>query len=188
MATKLQFQEYEDALVVRVVTQPRALSAALSALVAGGFTGIVISVYTGASAFVRTPGFLLAIAVATAVGFIKGKLPSRSELRVTNLEYQSRSFGAWGFEQAKTIPRMDVRWLEHHDDSSGPEGGDPGGLHAVLKHRSFCILRDVNAEQSAEVVDRITRKFPSFREQWSTESAFGDGFITLDLDHPESRS
>jgi hypothetical protein len=188
MPTDLHFQEYENALVVRVVMQPSALSVALSALAAGGFTGIVISVYTSASAFLRTPGFFLAIAVATAVGFIKGKLPKRAELRVTNLEYQSRSFGAWGFEQAKTISRMDVRWLEYHDDNSGPEGGDPGGLHAVLKHRSFCILPDVNAEQSAEVVDRITGKFPSFREQWSTESAFGDRFITLDLDRPESRS
>jgi hypothetical protein len=60
------------------------------------------------------------------------------------LDYTSRPIGGWRIRQARSIARMEVRWLEYHEDTRGPEGGEPGGLYAILKHRSVCILPDLS--------------------------------------------
>ena len=187
MSTELIFREYEDALEIQAANRPSTINIAISTLVAGGSVGVMISAYAGASVL-GSPAYFADMVVAAVFGFLKGKFPRRTELKVTNLEFRTRSFGAWGFEQGTTISRMDARWLEFRDDNSGSDGGRRGGLHAILKYRSVCLLPDVNAEQSAAVVDRIATKFTNFREQWRTESGFGRGLITLELNQPSPGS
>jgi len=80
-----------------------------------------------------------------------------------------------------------VRWLEYQNDMSGPESDHPGGLYAVLKHRSVCVLPYLSAEQTTEVVERIATRFPDFRDQWCSQSVFGSHVIYLGLDSPDSR-
>jgi hypothetical protein len=183
MATELLFQEYKDALIVRATKQQGLTNAMISVLVAGGFAAIVVHIYVKAAV-----GVLPAVAVAATLGFVAGRFPRRSELRVTNLEYVSRTFGAWGFQGARSIPPFDVRWLEYQDDASGPESDHPGGLYAVLKHRNVCILPYLSPEQTMEVIERIARRFPDFRDQWLGRSEFGSHVISLGLDSPNSRS
>jgi hypothetical protein len=182
MATELQFLEYKDALLIRATKQPGLVNATASAVVAGGFVAIVVHAYVSAAA-----GVLPAAAVAAALGFVAGKLPRRSELRVTNLEYVSQTFGACGFRGARSIPRFDVRWLEYQDDASGPESDRPGGLYAVLKHRNVCILPYLSPEQTTEAIERIATRFPDFGGRRPGPSAFGSHVISLGLDSPNSK-
>ena len=76
----------------------------------------------------------------------------------------------------------EVRWLEYQEDTTGPETAHhPGGLYAVLKHRSVCVLPDLDEQQTASVIERIKDKYPDLRAQWSEQSFFGKGFISLGL-------
>src|SRR5262249_18565434 len=119
-----------------------------------------------------------------------------AELRVTNLEYEARAFGAWGLAQeTRPVSRTDVRWLEYQEDTSGPESDHFGGLYAVLRWSSVCILRYADAEQTEQVIQRIATSFPDFANEWVKESDRGGGvgelgghFISLGLDRREPGS
>jgi hypothetical protein len=108
---------------------------------------------------------------------------SIAELRVTNLELQSSVRGTFG--SRRSVSRADIRWLEYQEDSSGLETSHhPGGLYAVLRLQSVCLLPYVNEQQTAQIIERIVTKFPDLGKQSNESSSFGAHFISLGLNDP----
>lgn len=180
----LRYEEYDDALLVRAAIPRSSWSAVGSAIVAGTVVGLGIRTFNGPG--FSTPLSFVAVLAVMALQYVAAASPPQTELRVTNLDYTSRSLGGLRIRQARSTPRIEVRWLEYREDTRGPEGGDPERLYAVLKHRCVCILPDLSEAQAVEVIERIAMKFPGFREQWRSHSAFGTNVISLGLDGPRA--
>jgi hypothetical protein len=45
----------------------------------------------------------------------------------------------------------------------------------------------VDAQQCADIIDRVTAKYPEFEQQWSGQSSFGTQFISLELNEERPR-
>jgi len=76
----------------------------------------------------------------------------------------------------------DIQRIEYQEDITGPgNSGHPQGLYAVLRYQSVCLLPDMDARQTAMVIERIGEKFPDQCAQWKSPSPFGEHFISLGL-------
>lgn len=174
--TDISSIDYPDALVVRTRKSPSLLESGLSAAAVGVFAGVAGALFVG-----RVPATLLGV-LGGVLGFLYSRRTRRFELRVARDELVAIGRVGDGLENSRSVPASEIRWLEYQEDSTGPETADhPAGLYAVLKHRSVCLLPDVDFQQTASVIERIEEKFPELRAQWAGSSAFGKDFISLGL-------
>lgn len=127
-------------------------------------------------------GAVLLAILAGAINFFFARRTRKFELRVTRNELSARGRAGDNPNNLRSVPTVDIQWLEYQQDATGPENADhPAGLYAVLKHRSVCLLPDIGEQQTSLVIDRINEKYPGLRTQWAGQSAFGKNFTTLKL-------
>jgi hypothetical protein len=128
-------------------------------------------------------GSILAVVVLLAVllGLSEGFGQARAELRVTRLEFQTRGNLGTDSLPVHTVCSADIRWLEYQPESGGPDVGyRPGGLFAKVRFGTVCVLPLLDEQQTIEVIELITKRFPDMAKQWSAPS-IGDHFTTLGL-------
>ncbi|HXN49803.1 MAG TPA: hypothetical protein VN893_24330 [Bryobacteraceae bacterium] len=171
MAKQLEIRDFEDALLIRTEDDHAPAKAVLSALVSALFVGFVLGRFLQASLLIPVAVLVATLAFLAALGARK------AELRVTNLEFESRGDVGDGSGSTRTVCRADVRWLEHQDRGVS-------GLYAVLRHHSVCMLPYVDEQQAMLVIERIVNKFPDFEKQWEGQSPFGKHFTELGLSRP----
>lgn len=129
------------------------------------------------------------MALDTAVGFLEVARQRDVKLHVTNLELTVVGQFGSHYRGRRAFPRADICWLEWRNDETGAETPHfVGGVYAVLRHGSACVLPYVNEDQGSEVIGRITGKFPFVGTQPDSLSPFARHFTTLHLDRPLTRS
>lgn len=176
MLKELKIEDDQDVLFITARQNSSLATAMVGALTAGAFVVIVFHAAFG----IAILG--LFAAVAGGLTFLVGIRRKVNELRVTKLGFNARGTFGDSFRTVRTVSSADVRWLEYQEDTTGPETSHhPGGLYAVLRFHSVCILPDIDRGQTNEVIGRITDKFPTFKEQWNGQSAFGRNFTSLEL-------
>ena len=125
------------------------------------------------------------LAAAEVLSIARAKV---AELKVTNLEFTSLARIEGRFGRRRSLSRTDIRWLEYQEDTTGPETAHhPGGLYAVVRHGSVCLLPDTDESQTALIIERICEHFPDFRKQCAEQSPF-EHFTQLHLDQSSSPS
>ena len=154
MAKQLEIRDFENALLIRTKEDHATTWAGLSAIVSGVFVVIVLG------RLLQAPLLILIVVLVAVFGLLQVLRARSVELRVTNLEFESRGYIGDGCGNTRTVCRADVRWLEHQDHTEYPSG-----LHAVLRHHSVCILPYVDEHQTTLVIERIVKKFPDFGKQ-----------------------
>jgi hypothetical protein len=180
--TEVRIVDSDDALVVRTRRTGTLFSGAFSATAAGVVAGFAASYVMG-----PRQRILLAL-VAAAVAFLYSRRTRNFELRVTSSQFVAIGQVGDNFGGRRSVSAPDVRWLEYQEDTTGPETAHhPQGLYAVLRHRSMCLLPEVDAQQCAHIIDRVTAKYPEFEQQWSGQSSFGTQFISLELNEERPR-
>jgi hypothetical protein len=179
MPTELNIIDRNDTLLATTKQKPPLLDGLVSATATGGCTGLL------ASSFVGKPELVALVCLTSSVAFFYALRTRRFELRITRLEFKSRGRLGDSLASTRTVCASDIQWLEHQENTTGLDTAHhPRGLYAVLRHRSVCLLPDVDEQQSASIIERIHDKYPEFRAQWSGQSPFGRHFTSLGLDEP----
>lgn len=177
--TELNVIDLDEALLVTAARKRSTAEGLLSATAVGVATAIVAAFFVGK---------LLLVALALATGsaaFLWAVRTDRHELRITREKFVSCGRVGDNFGSIRTVDATDIRWLEHQEDTSGPETSHhPGGLYAVLELRSVCLLPELDEQQTNLIIERIKDRFPDFRGRWSGHSPFGRHFTSLGLDEP----
>ena len=174
--TDLTIIERDDGLVVRTTRVPSLGEGVLSAAAAGVFVGVAASFLAG-----RPQAIALALLAAVA-GYVYARRTRTFELRMTRFQFVAVGRVGDNLGNSGSVSTSEIQWLEHQEDTTGPETAHhPGGLYAVLKHRSVCLLPDVDEQQTASLIERIKDKYPDLRAQWGGQSSFGQHFISLGL-------
>lgn len=174
--TNVNIVESDNALVVQSERTP--------SLVEGVLTAVATAVFVGIAGWfvVGKPLAVVLAVVAAPLGFLFVRRVRKFELRISRSEFaaQGKVGDNWG--NSRSVPTSVVQWLEYQEDTTGPETAHhPGGLYAILNHRSVCLLPDVDEQQAVAVIERIKDKYPDLGAQWSGHSSFGRGFISLGL-------
>jgi hypothetical protein len=142
----------------------------------GAFVALVCSRF-----LVRWEVIVLA-SLSASVAFLSAKRAERFELRITRKEFVARGRVGDNLGSIRSVCAADILWLEYQEDTGGADSArHPGGLYAVVKHRSVCILPEIDQEQTCLMIERIKDRFPDFRSQWAGNSPFGNHFISLGL-------
>ena len=180
METELTILDGDDALVITSTRKPSLAEVTLSAVAVGGFIAVL------AFSFLNEP-MVVAVSISAALlTFMYAARKKKVELRITKLEFVSRGRIGDNLGLRRTVCSADIRWLEYQEDTIGPETSHhPGGLYAVLGHRSTCLLPNVSEAQTALIIDRIKERFPDFRTRWEGQSPFGKHFTSLGLNEPK---
>lgn len=174
--TNVNIIDLDGTLLVQTERTPSLVEGALSAVAAAVFVGIAGSFVVGKF------GAVAAGALAAALGFFFARGTRKFELRATRNEFVALGKVGDNLGNSRSVSTSEVQWLEYQEDTTGPETAHhPGGLYAILKHRSVCLLPDVDEQQTASVIARIEDKYPDLRTQWAGQSAFGRNFISLGL-------
>lgn len=168
-----------DGLLVRTERGPSLLEALIAGTVMVAFVAIALFRY-----LVGWEVGVLAI-LGASVAFLSAKRTQRFELRITRKEFVARGRVGDSLGSIRSLCAADILWLEYQEDTTGPDSArHPAGLYAVVKHRSVCILPDIDQKQTALIIERIKERFPDFREQWASNSPFRSHIITLGLNEP----
>jgi hypothetical protein len=181
--TSLNISDLDRGLVVRTARIPSLAESALSAVAAGVTIGFAVQ-------FVATRPQAIALAfLAAAAGFFYARRTRRFELKITGSEFVAVGKVGDNPGNSRSVPIFDIRWLEYQEDTTGPEiAHHPGGLYAVMNHRSVCLLPDIDEHQTAVVIERIKAKFPGLRTQWTEPSSSGNHFTSLGLKDDSRKS
>lgn len=183
MVGELKIRGDDSSLVITARQGRSFVTAVVSALATSAFLAIASHYILG------LPTLLLVTVVAIGAG-LSFSLAIRStvnELRMTNRELESQGRCGDRFRSARHIDCADILWLEYQEDTSGPETSyHPGGLYAVLKHHSICILPYVDRQQADTVIGKISERFPELRQRWKAQSPFGQHVTLLPL-HEQPR-
>ena len=182
MAKQLEITESEDALLVTAKQGRSVMSGILGAVASGTFVAIAFR------QLLVTPVLVVLIVLAAGLSLLLGIRRQNAELLVTIFELKSRGRFGDSFRSNRSLNPADVRWLEYQQDTTGPETSHhPGGLYAVLKGRSTCVLPYVDEQQAGEIIQRIMKRFPRLREQWEQQTPFGTHITSLGLDQPKAK-
>ncbi|MBN8732811.1 MAG: hypothetical protein J0L64_19905 [Acidobacteria bacterium] len=174
--TDLNITELEDGLLVRTVRIPSIVEGLLSAAATAVFVGIAVSFVAG-----KPLAISLAV-IAALVAYYYARRSPGFELRIDESRIVARGKVGDDLGLTRSVSVSDVQWLEYQEDTTGPETAHhPGGLYAVLKHRSVCVLPDVDERQTTSIIQRIEAKYPVLRAKWSRASSFGKHFTSLGL-------
>ncbi|MBI1895458.1 MAG: hypothetical protein HYS04_02820 [Acidobacteria bacterium] len=174
--TNVNIVELDNALVVHTERTPSLVEGVLSAVATAVFVGIAGSFVVG------NLGALALAVLAAAIGFFFVRWTRKFELRVTRNEFAAQGKVGDNLGSSRSVSTSDIQWLEYQEDTTGPETAHhPGGLYAILTHRTVCLLPDVDEQQTASVIERIKDKYPDLGAQWSGHSSFRKHFISLGL-------
>lgn len=174
--TNVNFVELDNALLVQTERTPSLVESVLSAVATAMFVGFAGSFFVRKLTAVA-PGVLAAV-----IAFFFVRQMRKFELRVTRSEFAAQGKVGDNLGKSRSVPTADVQWLEYQEDTTGPETADhPGGLYAVLRNRTVCLLPDVDAQQTTAVITRIRGKYPDLSDQWSGPSSLGEHFVSLRL-------
>jgi hypothetical protein len=181
MPSDINIIDLKNELRVESVRQSSLPSVVISTAAAGGFAAHIGFRYYGVLASV------VAGLCAAALAFLVARRSNRFELRIAHSKFVFRGRIGDKLRSHWSVCPDEIRWLEYQEDTTGPETSNhPGGMYAVLQHRSVCLLPYVDEEQTHRVIDRIENKFPVFRTRWASGSHFGQNFTTLGLSQPDS--
>lgn len=174
--TNIDIREYSDELLICAV-RARSLGECLtSALVTTGAVALMCSFVIG-----RTAAAVIAIPIAL-LSFVSMRRRRKFTLRVSRQVFSAVGKVGDNLGDSRSVRAADVKWLEYQEDTTGPETGNhPGGLYAVLKYRSVCLLPDVDEQQTHNLIEKIQDKYPELGRQWASESPFGNRIISLGL-------
>ena len=165
-----------DGLLVRTERKASLMEALLSCAVMGAFVAIACI------RFLRIWEVIVLAIVSASLAFLIAKRTERFELRITRKEFVARGRVGDNLGGVRSVCTADILWLEYQEDTTGADSArHPGGLYAVVRHRSICILPDIDQKQTALIIERVKNRFPDLREQWAANSPFGSHFITLGL-------
>jgi hypothetical protein len=178
VAAELKVVDLGKELVIESIRKPSLAEGVLSAVATGGFVAILASRFWGIAAL------LVAAFLAALLVFLLAMRATKVELRVTRLEFTSRGPVAGDFGSIRNAYSADIQWLEYQEAEPGGDSGKPGGLYAVLGRRSVCLLPDVDAWQTNQLIDRIEAKFPDLYEQRLHADPFGQRLTLLRLNDP----
>jgi len=178
-AIELNVIELRDGLLVRTERKPSSLEALLSCAVMGAFVTLVCS------RFLVWWEVIVLASLSASVAFLSAKRTERFELRITRKEFAARGRVGDNLGSNRSVCAADILWLEYQESTGGADSsGHPEGLYAVVKHRSICILPDIDEKQTSLMIERIKGRFPDFRTQWADHSPFGTHFISLGPNKP----
>ncbi len=175
--TELTVVDLGKELVIDTTRKPSRPEALLSAVVTCGFVAILAYRFLG-----LVPLIMVAVLAGLLV-FLQAARTSKVELRVTRLELKSRGPIPGEFGSTRSVCSADIQWLEYRNEEPG-ENGRPSGPYAVIGRRSTCLLPDLDAQQTNQLIDRIEARFPELHEQRRRADPFGQHFTTLKLNEP----
>ena len=171
----LEILDVNDGLLIRVRQKLSTTESVFTGLVALGFVVIAFGRY-------GRPGLVIVAAILTAtVSFLLHRREKTVELHVSKFEFQVHGKIGSDLQSNRAICCADIRWLEYAENTSGEGSESTEGLHAVLKHRSVCVLPYVDLQQANALIDRIESRFPILAGQWKSNSPFGEHFTSLGL-------
>lgn len=177
MPTAIKIEETQDGLIITADQGHSLVTAIVGALAAGAFTAIAASRLLGIAAIITLT------ALVASISFLFGIRRRINELRVTGSQFHARGRLGDRLRSARSVAAADIKWLEYQEDTTGPETAHhPGGLYAVLRRQSVCVLPYVDRLQADEVIEKISARFPHLRQQWKGQSPFGQHITRLGLD------
>jgi hypothetical protein len=168
-----------NALVIRAEREPSLTNGLVAAFASGFFWVIVFHSLLRLQSWWLLGSTTIPIA---GISFLLAVRRKSAELRISRDEIILRGRVGDSFRSRRRVNPQEVKWLEYQADTTGPETSHhPEGLYAVLSRHSVCLLPDIDAQQTATVIEQIHSRFPDLSRKWQSQSPFGQNFLSLGL-------
>ena len=124
---------------------------------------------------------LVAIVSSLAIYFAEPGM-STAELRMSAVECYSSANVGKNLSRGRVLLTADILWLEYNEHGfSMSDSVTSGGVYAVKRSGSVCLLPLLNGDQTMQVIAAIEQKFPGLAENWRKQSPWGNSIQTLPL-------